>query len=375
MGNYKLMQIIPSLSSGGVEQGTLDLANYIADKKYKNIIVSNGGRMLSYLNKKYVSHYKLPVHSKNFFKMPIIAKNINTIIKENNINILHIRSRAPAWLLPYIQKKKLTTVSTFHNIYGYENFIKRFYNKGLSKTDYIVAISEYVGQEISKQYDIDQNRIKIINRGIDTNFYNPSIKNDDSFIKFIGKYDIPSDKKIIIYPGRLTSWKGQFEFLNIVKKLKDNNYFFYFVGDDKNSNYRNKLINKIKKNNLYNCKLLGHLDSEDLKNLYYCADLVISMPLKPEGFGRIISESLAMKKIILAKNFGGAENQLRNLDNVYKINSSDDNELIEKIKKVLNILPEDLVKIKTKGREHVIRNFSKIQMLENYTNFYNKIIQ
>ena len=106
MKKIKLMQIVPNLNSGGVEQGTLDLANYLAAQKNNNIIISNGGALLSYLNKQYVKHYLNPVHSKNFFSMPFVAKKINKIIKENKTNILHVRSRAPAWLLPYISKKK-----------------------------------------------------------------------------------------------------------------------------------------------------------------------------------------------------------------------------------------------------------------------------
>ena len=217
MTKFNLLQIIPSLNSGGVEQGTLDLANYLSESNTKNLIISNGGSMLSYLNKKNVYHYKLPVHSKNFFKMPFVAKKINEIIAQNNINILHVRSRAPSWILPYINKKKLVTVSTFHNVYGHQNIFKRIYNKGLSNTKFIVAISEYVKEEIINYYNIDPKKITVINRGIDTNFYDAKINNENQFINFINKYNIPSDKKIILYPGRLTNWKGQIEFLNIIE--------------------------------------------------------------------------------------------------------------------------------------------------------------
>ena len=105
MTKFNLMQIVPSLHSGGVEQGTIDVANHIAENLDNNFIISNGGQMIKYLNRRHVHHYVLPVHSKNFFNMRFVAKKINYIIKENNINLLHVRSRAPAWLLPYINKK------------------------------------------------------------------------------------------------------------------------------------------------------------------------------------------------------------------------------------------------------------------------------
>ena len=375
MKKFNLMQIIPALDSGGVEQGTIDLANYIAQNRNKNIIISNGGGMLQYLNKGYVSHYKLPVHSKNFFTMPFVARKINSIIEENNINILHVRSRAPAWILPYINKKKITTVSTFHNVYGNQNIFKQYYNKGLAKTDNIVAISKYVYQEITKRYKIDPKKITIINRGIDTTFFNYSKNDEDSLVLFLKNYNISSQKKIILYPGRLTEWKGQLEFLDIIEKIKNNSYMFYFVGDDKNINYKKKLVNTIKEKKLTeNCIILGHLDKYNLKMMYHCSDLVISMPLKPEGFGRTISESLSMKKLILAYNYGGAKDQLEKLDDIYKITPNDKNEIITKMKFILSSPSDNFDRIKEESRDFVVRSFSKNLMIKNYIKLYEDIL-
>lgn len=376
MKKFNLMQVVPALISGGVEQGTVDLANHIAEKNIKNHIVSSGGKMMSYLNKKYVDHHLEKVDSKNLFKMPFIASRLNSIIKKNNINLLHIRSRAPAWLLPYIQKKNLTTISTFHNVYGDNNIFKRIYNKGLSRTDHIVAISKYVSDEITKKYNINPNKITIINRGIDTNFFDSKINDDLKFINFINKHRIPSDKKIILYPGRLTDWKGQFEFLEIIEQLKNSPFVFYFVGDDKNINYKKKLEKSIKEKKISkNCKLFGNLDRQDLKMMYNCCNLIISMPLKPEGFGRTISEGLAMKKMILARNIGGVKNQIDSLNEIYKIHSKDSNELVKKINSILLDKSSSFEKIKDESRNFVINNFSKKQMLDKYFTLYEKILK
>ena len=374
MKKIKLMQIVPNLNSGGVEQGTLDLANYLAAQKNNNIIISNGGALLSYLNKQYVKHYLNPVHSKNFLSMPFVAKKINKIIKENKTNILHVRSRAPAWLLPYISKKNLRTVSTFHNIYGHQNFLKKIYNKGMANTDRIVAISKYVAEEIEILYNIDPQKITIINRGIDTDFFTSGIEDHKNFLNFIKRHNIVDDKKIILYPGRLTEWKGQVEFLNIIEKLKDHPYFFYFVGDEKNSSYTKKLIQLIERKKLSeNCKILGHLNKDDLKMMYQCSDLIISLPLKPEGFGRVVSEALSMKKIIIAHNIGGVKNQLEKLDSIYKIESREE-ELVERISFILKSSQEKFDNLKQLGREHVINNFSKNQMLQKYIDLYGELL-
>ena len=122
MKNLILLQIIPSLDSGGAERGTIDLANFLAEKNIHSYIISNGGKMLTYLNTKKVSHIQLPVHSKNLLKMPLVAKKVSKIIKENKINVVHVRSRAPAWMMKFIHVKNFITVSTFHNIYGTQFF-------------------------------------------------------------------------------------------------------------------------------------------------------------------------------------------------------------------------------------------------------------
>ena len=184
---FNLMQIVPSLQSGGVEQGTVDLSNYLASLKIRNFIISNGGNLLSYLNKQYVNHSILPVHSKNFLKMPFTAKKINNLLKKSEINILHLRSRAPAWMIPYLAKDNLKIVSTFHNVYGHENIIKKIYNKKLSKVDKIVAISSYVKNEITNLYKINPEKIKVINRGIDINFFDNDNVNQEFFINFLKK--------------------------------------------------------------------------------------------------------------------------------------------------------------------------------------------
>ncbi len=371
MQKINLIQVLPSFNSGGVEQGTLDLANYLASLNIKSYITSNGGEMQKYLNKKFVNHIKLPVHSKNFFLMPFIARKLNKIIRNEKINILHIRSRAPAWLLPYLDKKNIKTVSTFHNVYGQENLLKKFYNKQLGNVDKVIAISEYVKKEIVKSYNIEESKIKVINRGIDTKFFDANINDEEKFISFLKKNNIDANKNIVLFPGRLTSWKGQIEFLNIVQQFKDYPIVFYFVGDNKNQSYSKKFLNEIKRKDLSKCcRILNHLNHNDLKNMYACCNLVISAPLKPEGFGRTVSEALAMKKIVLAYNFGGVKNQLEKLDSLYKVNPHDYNDLKDKIHNVLKLENNTVNNMGEVARKHIIENFSKEIMLKSYNNFY-----
>ena len=125
MSPFNVVQIIPELKSGGVERGTIDVANYLSNLKIHNHIISNGGFLEKELNYNFTNHLKLPVHSKNFLLFPKIAIKIDKYIKEKNINLVHVRSRAPAWLVNILNKDKIKTISTFHNVYSGNFFFKK----------------------------------------------------------------------------------------------------------------------------------------------------------------------------------------------------------------------------------------------------------
>ncbi len=375
MKDLRLLQVIPSLESGGAEQGTIDVANYIGEQGYRSFVDSRSGKMLNQLNRKNVKHLDLPVHSKNPFVILQNAKKIKNIILTNKINLVHVRSRAPAWSVHIACDNLCRSISTFHNVYGHQNFLKRFYNKGLGKANNIVAISEYVKNSISNIYKINEEKITVIHRGVDLELFDPEKNDELIFPGFFSKYNIPNDKKIILYPGRLTQWKGQIEFLDVLQSLNLNNTACYFVGDDKNTSYKSKLEKEIYKKNLnLNCKILGHLSKEDMRLMYKISDLIISSPLKPEGFGRVISEGFAMKKIVLCYNFGGSKEQISELDDLYAIEPYNKNQMIENIKIALSLSNDKKKQMGKIARHHIQKKFSKKYMLENYFKLYQKNI-
>ena len=370
MSSFNVAQILPSLDSGGVERGTVEVANYLSELKLKNNIVSNGGRLINEINKNYTTHFQLAVHSKNFFTYPAIASKLKKIIIDQNINIVHIRSRVPAWILSFIKNKNFKTISTFHNVYSGNSYLKKIYNKQLSKVDQIVAISNYVKNEICTKYNLDSKKIKVINRGVDVNYFEKKIL-DSEIDKIINKFQIDTSKKLILYPGRLTNWKGQLEFLDIFYKLQNNNYKLYFVGDTKNQSYTEKLQNKIHSLNLsHNCKIIGNLSRDDLKIFYHLSSIITSFPLQAEGFGRIISEALIMKKKILSFNYGGVKDQLEKLDDIYKVEPHKYKDIDTKLQNILNIDKEIFFNISSKSKEYVSKLFSKSQMVKSYVDLY-----
>ena len=370
MSSFNLVQIVPSLNSGGVERGTVDVANFLAEKKIQNFIITSGGKMINELDKNFTHVYELPVASKFFFSYPFIAKKINKFIKANSIDIVHVRSRGPAWMINLMAKNNIKTIATFHNVYGGNSYVKKYYNKGLSKMDHLVAISEYVKETIIKNYNLSPNNISVINRGVDTKYFNQpldvEIRN-----KIIKTNQIDTSKKIILFPARMTSWKGQLEFIDVIKNMNRHNILILFAGDTKNKSYTKLVRNKIKLNNLEGvCKILGNVNQDDMRALYKLADLSVSFPLRAEGFGRTVSESLYSNTPVLAFDYGGVKNQLANLSGMFKVKPQDYQGLIAKIEKLLS-LSEDQKKEVLEGVQSFIEsNFSKINMVNQYLKLY-----
>ena len=373
MSSFNLVQIVPSLESGGVERGTVDVANFLAEKKIKNFIITSSGKMMRELDYKFIHVHHLPVASKNFFLYPFIASKINQFIKNNNINLVHVRSRGPAWMINLMSKNNIKTISTFHNVYAGSSYLKKMYNKGLSKMDHLVAISEYVKETIVKKYNLTKNNISVINRGIDTEYFNQPLdatKRED----VVNTYQIDITKKIILFPARLTSWKGQLEFIDIIKKINTQNVSVLFAGDTKNESYTRLVKDKINQNNLSTiCKILGSINQDEMRSLYQIADLSVSFPLRAEGFGRTISESLYSNTPVLAFDYGGVKNQLENMSDLFKVKPHDHEGLPAKIELLLNFTEDQKKEALQEAKSVIYKNFSKINMVNQYMKLYESV--
>jgi len=373
MSSFNLVQIVPSLDSGGVERGTVDVANFLAEKKIQNFIITSGGKMIKELDERFIHVHQLPVASKNFFSYPLIARKINQFIKANNINIVHVRSRGPAWMVNLIAKNNIKTIATFHNVYGGYSYLKKMYNKGLTKMDHLVAISDYVKETIVKKYNLLPNNISVINRGVDTEYFNQPLDVGirDNILK---THQIDTAKKIILFPARITSWKGQLKFIDVIKKIDTQNILLLFAGDTKNESYTKLVQNKIEQNNLESvCKILGSVNQDEMRSLYQIADLSLSFPLRAEGFGRTVSESLYSNTSVLAFDYGGVKNQLSNLSEIFKVKPRDYQALPAKIEKLLS-LSEVQKKEALEDVQSVIEsNFSKINMVNQYLKLYESL--
>ena len=378
----KVLQVIPRLGYGGAEIGCYDLAHYLKEQKSSSFIATSGGELLKYIDKKKVKLFRLPVHSKNPLLILINIFILTFIVLFYKINILHVRSRAPAWSCYFVSKiTRCKLVTTFHGTYNFNSSIKKYYNAIMLKSDCVIAGSNFIFSHIKEKYPDYVLRIKkflVIFRGINTEYYDPdSIKESDR-IKFLKKLNIEGNKKIILMPGRLTEWKGQEIFIEALNDLKSKygykNFIAILLGPDQGRKiYKKKLIRLIERFRLNNEVIfLEHAPSMPVA--YSVSNVVVSASIEPEAFGRISVEAQSMKKPIVASNIGGSMETIIDNKTGLLFSSSDHHSLSEKLDFIFRLDDTSLNVMGNNGRKNVQKKFNVEKMCFSTYSEYKKLI-
>jgi glycosyltransferase involved in cell wall biosynthesis len=379
----KVLQVIPKLGYGGAETGCYDLAHYLSENNCISFIVTSGGKLIRYVNKKKVKLIKLPVHSKNPILIVFNSIVLIFLILFYNISIVHARSRAPAWsclLATKITRRKFVT--TFHGTYNFNNLFKKFYNSVMVKSDLIIAGSNYIFSHINENYIKYFNlkkRFLVIFRGINIDYYESTTIIDSDENKLIADWNIGDDKKIILLPGRLTEWKGQelfIEALNLVnKELGYEAFYGVILGDDQGRDiYSKKLKRLVEQHRLTNqIKFIRHCKNMPLA--YKVSDIIVSASIEPEAFGRISVEAQAMQKPIIASNIGGSNETIIDNKTGFLFEAGKPQALSKKIIEVLNLDESTLKFMGIEGRKNVIKKFNVEKMCFSTYSEYKKLLK
>ena len=380
--NLKVLQVIPKLGYGGAETGCYDIAHYLPENDCGSFIVTSGGELLKFIDKKKVKIIKLPVHSKNPLIIFINFLALVAIILVKNISIVHARSRAPAWsclLAAKITGRKFVT--TFHGTYNFNNKIKKFYNSVMVRSDLIIAGSNFIFSHIKDNYTKYLNakkKLLVIFRGINVDYFDPTTKLDSDEKKLLKKWQIEKDKKIILLPGRLTGWKGQeifIEAINLVNiELGYEAFHAVILGSDQGRDlYKKKLIRITEQHRLNNqVKFIDHCN--DMALAYKVSDIVISASIEPEAFGRVAVEAQSMEKPIIASDIGGSNETIIDEKTGFLFESSNAKSLSEKILKVLSMDETLLQSIGKEGRKNIIQKFNVEKMCFSTYSEYKRIL-
>ena len=379
--DLKVLQVIPKLGYGGAETGCYDVAHYLPENNCDSFIVTSGGELLKFIDKKKVKVIRLPVQSKNPILILLNSIIISIIILVNGINIVHARSRAPAWsclIATKITRRKFVT--TFHGTYNFRSKIKKFYNSVMVRSDLIIAGSNFIFSHIKENYSeylSDKKKLLSIFRGINTDYFDTTTTLETDEDNLFKSWELVVGKKIILLPGRLTSWKGQEMFLESLNKvniqLGSNSFIAVILGNDQGRDlYKKKLIRLVEQYRLSNqVRFIDHCQNMPLA--YKISDIVISASIEPEAFGRVSVEAQSMQKLIIASNIGGSNETV--IDGktgiLFKAANSDD--LSNKIIKVMNMDPDELVEMGINGRENAVKKFNVEKMCFSTYSEYKKL--
>ena len=377
----KVLQVIPKLGHGGAEIGCYDLAHYLYENDCSSYIVTSGGTLIKYINRKKVKLIRLPVQSKNPILILLNAIILTIIILILNINIVHARSRAPAWsclIATKITGRKFVT--TFHGTFNFKSNIKKFYNSVMVRSNLIIAGSNFIFSHINENYSKylkPEKKFLVIFRGINTDYYDPKKIKEKDEIQLISKWKIDKEKKVILLPARLTAWKGHEIFLEALNKLKINEsqkkFIAVILGSDQGRKiYKKRLIRLVEQYRLINDVIF--IDNFELMPIdYKISDIVISSSIEPEAFGRVAVEAQAMEKPIIASNIGGSNETIIDEKTGFLYPAGNSDILSQKLSHIFDLNEETLKSMGIEGRKNVIKKFNVEKMCFSTYSEYKKL--
>ena len=380
--NINVLQVIPKLGYGGAETGCYDIAHFLPENNCKSFIVTSGGELTKFIDRKKVKLIRLPVHSKNPLMILMNSIILVGIILVFNISIVHARSRAPAWSCLFATKiTRRKFVTTFHGTYNFRGKLKKFYNSVMVRSDLVIAGSNFIFSHIQENYPEFLNSKKkflVIFRGINVDYFDPTTKLETDENKLLEEWHINNKKKIILMPGRLTSWKGQelfIEALNLVKiELGYEAFHVVILGSDQGRDmYKKKLINLTEKYNLKDqIKFVDHC--KDMALAYNISDIVVSASIEPEAFGRVAVEAQSMEKVIIASNIGGSNETIINEKTGFLFESGDPSALSKKIIQAISMDESSLKLMGKEGRKNIIKKFNVEKMCFSTYSEYKRLL-
>ena len=371
-----VLQILPNLgSSGGVERGTVEVAEAIVETGGRAIVISAGGPKVHELKRIKAEHIELPVNSKNPFVMFANIQRIADVIRREGVDVVHARSRAPAWSAYFAARKTAKPfVTTFHGTYGLGWFLKRKYNSVMTLGDRVIAPSGFIAGHIRRIYGVPNKKIRTIHSGVDVTLFDPKNVSAERIINLANAWRLTDGHSVIMLPGRLTRWKGQAIFIEAVAKLNRRDIRCLLVGGDQGrGEYRKELEGLVSKHNLGEVvRIVDHCD--DMPAAYMLSDIVISASTEPEAFGRVIVEGQALGRLVIASKHGGAQETIKEGQTGWLVAPGDADALASAIGAALSLSGEKRKAFAEKCIKSARDNFSKEAMCIKTLDVYNEVL-
>jgi len=378
-----VLQVIPKLGYGGAETGCYDIAHFLSENDCGSFLATSGGALLKFIKKDKVKLIRLPVHSKNPFLILFNTFVLVLYIIFFKINIVHARSRAPAWSCYFASLlTRRIFVTTFHGTYNFKSNLKKFYNSIMLRAKLTIAGSNFIFSHINENYNeylSKEKKLRVIFRGINVDYFNAKNISALKQEKLKQEWSLSSNKFTILLPGRLTYWKGQEKFIEALNILIEDydisNFQAIILGSDQGRKvYSKKLVNLVQRYSL-NKKVNFFPHCKEMPLAYSLADVVVSASVEPEAFGRISVEAQSMGKPIIASNIGGSKETIINKKTGFLYKYDDPRELAKILNTVIQLSPDELKSIGNEGRKNITKKFDVETMCQSNLKEYRRLIK
>lgn len=376
-----ILQVIPDLAAGGAERTTVEIAEAITLAGGKALVVSEGGRLEPSLIEAGGTMIPLPVASKNPATVIANALKLTKLLEDHSVDLVHARSRAPAWSAFHAAQSSGTPfVTTYHGAYSGKTSLKRFYNSVMAKGELVIANSDWTAAHVEETHGIHPKKIVTIPRGVDFAAFDPERITADRMnaLRAAWSLDIADKRLLLLLPGRLTSWKGQklaVEALGAMSPEECEKLHLVLAGDAQGRNrYVGELEDAILTHGLGgSVSIVGHC--EDMPAAYALADIVLAPSTRPEAFGRVAAEASAMARPVIVADHGGQRETVIEGQTGTRAEPGSKAALTACIRTLLSLRTEAREAMGEAGQTFVQQHFSKKQLQTKTLGVYQRLLQ
>ncbi len=374
----KILQVLPALGQGGVERGTIEIAAALKAAGIENAVASSGGRLVRRLDELGVEHLQLPLASKNPFTMRACARKLAAYCRENGVTLVHVRSRAPAWVVKWASKMcGVKWIATFHGVYGTKpKFLKIPYNSVMLRGERTIAVSNFVREHILSTYKAaDPDRVVLIYRGAETKVFSPdAVPRDVAESKKTCQYGFEKDRPVITIPGRLSRLKGQEIFFEALSMMRNHRYGVLVLGSDQGRTEYSDHLRTMAGRLPDETRVVFRDHTSEMPVVYAMSDIVVSATAShPESFGRTITEAQASGCLVVATAHGGACETVKDGVTGFLVPPGDAKSLAERLDAMLEMSEKERSAMRAAAVESVRANFSTEKMCERTLALYREL--
>ncbi len=368
-----VLQVLPAMGTGGVERGTVEIADALVQAGWEALVASSGGQREAALIRVGARHITLPLAVKSPWGIYANAKRLAQLIRDEKVDIVHARSRAPAWAA-YLACKWTGArfVTTYHGVYNENIPFKRRYNAVMAKGERVIAVSRYVAGIVRARHRVDLDRMRVIHRGVDTDIFSPAAVPYGRIERFARAWNLMDGQTTIMLPGRLTRWKGQAVLIEALARLGRPDLRCLLVGDDQGrQGYRDELEKLARRRNV-SVTFTGQVD--DMPAALMLADVVVHASTDAEAFGRVVIEAQAMERPVIASDLGGPGETVETGVTGWRVYPGDPQALTETLRYVLSLTTEQRTQLGAQSRNAVLEHYTTARMQAATLDVYRELL-